>query len=703
MSLFTKRETAIFPRSRRRALAPMTALFLGFGLLSACKVDPLDPAEGEGGNGGGGSAEIKPAVSSYVTTAIPAAFVGYFDPPVGASYSDDYAVVGSTKPPSWSWGKIELLEGHQAYRTEGYNLRTEKERWQDTYQDTDYPLQTYYGSLNQQLVDGFNLYYKSPCAGSNGTTGAPACAATKSPMRPEARFVLLQIGPKTATLSCDTTKTPVLLVHGSIQNGNVWIQPNGNDGSGNTYPDTPHQTGFVQALETAGTCTYAVTFGTFHGDNFNQAINLANAVRRIKTLTGRPKVDVIAWSKGTIAADVYLADAAKWTDWGTKHFEALAAEQAKRVPAFQNDVRAYIALSGPHLGIDLNFRHPYDNLVIASAKENAPVGQGPLAWSSFSAIQCVTWGFLGSPQSIYPNPYADSICANRGAVWPDFWSKIYTSNITGLDSTGKPLHPKSLKTLNTAQGLAAADYNFDKYNMSMWGAFDDNGTYVSPYQGQLQVANDLRSYYPTPDRQTGQIGVNWSTIDTDESKWRQWLVIKLAYNVAPIVGGAMLDNTAHTTCRNTAYDPVAFPCKANHAYYNASTADSYLFGYATYRLMDGIGIKAAMEMGGNFIARLKSHGLNPALDYLYVLHGSAVGTGGTPFEMDGMATPTSAPHGDGVLFDVSIAAQTQLTQGWTAAQKTAKSAQEAMAYGHLDMGVTQAVWTKMINKLASVP
>lgn len=702
MFLFTKRETAMFPVWSRRALAPTTALFLG--ILSACSDGSIDPDKGSGGGGSSGSGGETAGVSSYVTTVIPTALQGYFDPPVnGGAYADSYTVVGSTKPPSWSWGKIELLEGHQSYRTEGYNFRTEKGRWQDTFQDATYPLQTYYGALNQQLVDGFNLYYKSGCAGTAGSSAAPACAATKSPQRPEARFVLLQHGPKTATLACDKTKTPVLLVHGSLQNGNVWIHPNGTDGTGQTYPGTPAQTGFVQALEAAGTCTYAVTFGSFHGDNFNQAINLSNAVRRVKTLTGRPKVDVIAWSKGALAADVYISDPAKWTGWGTKHFEVLAAEQAKRVPAFKSDVRAYIALSGPHLGLDLNFRHPYDDLVIASTKENAPLGQGPMTWSSFAAIQCVTWGYSSSPQSVFPNPNAYSICENRGAMWPDYWKKIFTSNITGLDATGKPLHPKSLKTLNTEQGLAAADYSFDKYNMAMWGAFDDNGTYVSPYQGQLQAAYDLRPFYPIADRQTGQIGVNWTTVDTDEYKWRQWLVIKLAYNVAPVIGGAMLDDAAHTTCRNTAYDPLAFPCKANHAYYNAATAESYLFGYATYRLMDGIGIKAAMEMGGNFISRLKSHGLNPALDYLYVVHGSTVGGSGSVFEMDGMSCPTCDPHGDGVLFDVSIAAQAQLTQGWTATARSTKSAQEAVPYGHLEVGTTPAVWTKMIAKLASLP
>src|SRR5262249_12666026 len=159
-------------------------------------------------------------------------------------------------------------------------------------QDKDYPLQTYFGALNQELVDGFNIHYKDACAGVVGGANAPDCPA-KGPTRPEARFVLLQIGPKTAAKACDTTKTPVLLVHGSVQNGNVWLFPNGNDGSSNTYPGTTQKTGFVQALEAAGTCAFAVTFGNHHGDNFNQATNLANAIRRVKELTGRSKVDIV--------------------------------------------------------------------------------------------------------------------------------------------------------------------------------------------------------------------------------------------------------------------------------------------------------------------------------------------------------------------------------------------------------------------------
>jgi triacylglycerol esterase/lipase EstA (alpha/beta hydrolase family) len=702
-------------------LAATASAALLVGLFAAACDDTPDPEDhggttaagghGQGGAGGqgdqggaGGQGNQGGAGSDYPSDPVPPPFDAYFDPPVDTKYADDYRVVGSITPPSWSWGEIELLEGYQAYRAEGYNLRTQKLRYQDTYQDSDYPLQTYFGALNQQLVDGFNIHYNDACAGSASGPPAPACPA-RGPTRPEARFVLLQHGPMTASLSCDTGRTPVLLVHGALQNGNVWLYPGGNDGAGNAYPGTTQETGFVQALEAEGLCAYAITFGNFHGDNFNQAINLSNAVRRIQALTGAPKVDVIAWSKGVLSADLYLSDVAAWQDWGGRHFEQLAAEQARRVPAFREDVRAYVALSGPHLGIDLNFRHPFDDLLIFSTAESAPVGQGPVTWGWMSAIQCVTWGYVDSPGSIFPDPYAYSVCEQRGGTWLDYWTRIYTSNITGLDAGGEPTHEESLEALNTAQGVDPADYDFDKYNIAMWGSIDDSGKFVSAYLGQMQAAYDLRSYYPTPNREDDPASYDWSQLDTDEYKWRDWLAMKLNYNPSPPYSGAgwLLDDAGHTACRNTAFDPADSPCRGQHLYYEPSTAEEYSLGYATYKMMDGIGIQAVMEMGGNFIERLRAHGLREDLDYLYVLHGSSPGAAGSIFEIDGMDCPSCDPHGDGVLFDVSVAARDQLTQGWSSAAKADRSRQEGVPYGHLEMGVTPAVWGKMIDQLNALP
>jgi hypothetical protein len=624
----------------------------------------------------------------------------YFDLPAGAAYADGYAVAGSLTPVSWSWGKIELLEGYQRFRTEGYNLRTQKLRYEDTYHDDQYPLQSYFGELNQELVAGFNLHYNNPCAGATGAAGAPACPS-RGPTRPEARFVLLHHGPKTAALACDTTKTPVLLVHGAMQNANVWLYPGGRDAAGSAYPGTAQQTGFVQALEDQNICTYAVTFGSFHGDNFNHAINLANAISRVKAITGRPKVNVVAWSKGVLPVDLYAGNVASWNDWGTRYFQRIAAEQAKWVPAFRQDIHTYVALSGPHLGIDLNFRHPFNDLLIYSTAESAPLGQGPVTWGWMSAIQCVTWGYVDSPQSIFPDPYAYSVCEHRGGTWVDYWSRIYTSNIVSLGSDGQPVYQKTLKKLNTDQGLSESAYSFDKYNLAMWGSVSESGEFVSAYLGQMQAAYDLRAHYPVPDRSGAPASEDWSELDTDETKWHDWLNIKLS---SPSLGaGVMLDDPGHVDCRETAFDPAGSPCKAAHSYYDSRNALSFVWPYATYKMMDGIGINAVMEMGGNFIERLKAHGLSPDLDDLYVLHGSSSGAAGSIFEIDGMDCPTCDPHGDGVLFDVSVAARDQLTQGWPAAAKEARSAQEGVPYGHLEVGVTPAVWAKMIARFNANP
>ncbi|MDI1482112.1 hypothetical protein [Polyangium sp. y55x31] len=650
---------------------------------------------GPGGSGGGGSGGEGGSVPYPPADAFDPAYDAYFDPPAAGEYVDDYRVVGEITPPSWSWGKIELVEGLQRYRTEGYNIRTQKLRWEDTFEDDTYALKTYFGALNQQLVDGFNIHYKDACAGEVGKSGAPACGK-KGPMRPEARFVLLHHGPKTASLSCDKTKTPVVLVHGAMQNGNVWLLPGGDDGAGNAYPGTAQKTGFVQWLEERGHCTYALTFGTFHGDNFNQATNLANVIRRVASLVGQPKVDIVAWSKGVLSADLYLSNVSSWKDWGSKHFERVAADSAKNVPAFRKDVRTYVALSGPHLGIDLNFRHPFNNLIIYSTPDAAPIGQGPVTWGWMSAVQCVTFGYASGPNSIFPNPYAYSACENRGATWPDFWTRIYTSNITGLDAEGKPVSEKSLEALNVAEGVSGADFDFDQYNHAMWGSIDESGAYVSAYLGQLQTAYDLRKFYPLPNRQDDPASYDWSELDTDESKWRAWVnTYKLAYNPAGVPAGWIEDDDAHITCRATSYEPQTSPCKAKHAYYDTAHAEDYSFGYATYTLMDGIGIEAVMEMGGNFIERLKGHGLSPDLDSLYVVHGQKPGAPGTIFEIDGMECPTCDPKGDGVLFDVSIAAQDQLTQGWSADAKASRSKQEGVPFGHLEVGVAPAVWEKI--------
>lgn len=630
-------------------------------------------------------AEAPPAAEAVGTAEAPldADLAPYFD--AVTTPTNSYRVVGTLTPPSWSWGQIELLEGYQRFRSEYYNPRTLKLRSQDTYQSSDYPVATYFGSLNQQLVDGFNLYYGNSCATTAGST-----CPTPGPTKPEARFVLLHKGRATAARTCNVNLTPTLLVHGAIQDANVWLFPNGNNGSGGTYGGAAQLTGLVQDLESKGRCVYAVTFGSFHGDNFNHAIHVANAVKRVKALhPGVARVDIVAWSKGVLAVDPWMENAATWGGFSaTRFFERLAKEQASQVPAYDDSVRVYVPLSGPHKGIDLNFRHPIHTLTIASTASNAPVGRGPMPWTYFSAFQCVTFGY---DVPWFKNPYAESVCAGSGGTWPDYFRRIYLSNITGLSSTGTPVSASTLQTLNTNQGLSASSFNFDDYNMSLFGAVNNSGKYVTAYAGQLQAAYDLRATYPIPDRSAAA----WDNIDPDENRYFPWMDTKLIYNpLNPFIAAGYMAASDHRVCRTTAFDPTGSPCFAYHAYntnQNREAYDSLLYG--KYRIMDGLGMAAAMEMGGKFITRLAEHGLDSRLPSLYVLYGTAGGS--QPFETDGMTSTTSALRGDGVLFEASIAAMTQLTQGWTTAKKTADAKQEGMAYDHLSMGITPAVWNKI--------
>jgi hypothetical protein len=623
--------------------------------------------------------------------ALPTDLAPYFD--TNAAPANTYRVVGTYTPPAWSWGQIELLEGQQLYRTEYYNKRTEKLRDQDTYQSSSYPLRTYFGSLNQQLVNGFNLYYQNACATTAGST-----CPVPGPTRPAARFVLLHKGRKTAARTCNVSLTPTLLVHGAMQDANVWLFPNGNDGTGSAYGGAAQVTGFVQDLESKNRCVYAVTFGSFHGDNFSQAINVSNAVKRIQALhPGVARVDVVAWSKGVLSVDAWLSNAPTWTGFSTtRFFERMAAEQARAVPAYDDSVRTYVALSGPHRGIDLNFRHPIHTLTIASTSNNAPVGRGPMPWTYFSAFQCVNWG---PDVPWYNNPYAESVCEGSGGTWPDYFRRIYVSNLTSLDSTGKPVTGGTLKTLNVNQGVSSTAFNFDEYNMSMFGSVDDTGKYVNAYVGQLQAADDLRGLYPIPDRS----GYEWDDVDQDEARYFPWVDQKLVYNpYNPAIAAGYLSNT-HTQCKATAFDPVGSPCYAYHAYNTNQNREGYdALNYGKYRIIQSLGIAAAKEMGGKFITRLSERGLDSRLPSLYVLYGTTYGAStDARYETDGMSCPTCSVNGDGVLFNASIAAVNQLTQGWTTTKKTADARQEGVPYGHLEVGVTPAVWAKMTAHFAS--
>ena len=66
-----------------------------------------------------------------------------------------------------------------------------------------------------------------------------------------------------------------------------------------------------------------------------------------------------------------------------------------------------------------------------------------------------------------------------------------------------------------------------------------------------------------------------------------------------------------------------------------------------------------------------------------------------------MSCPTCAVNGDGVLFNKSIAAASTLTSKWTTAKRTTDAKQESVGDGHLEVGVTPAVWNKVLAYLSA--
>ncbi|RCK78644.1 MAG: putative acetyltransferases and hydrolases with the alpha/beta hydrolase fold [Candidatus Ozemobacter sibiricus] len=179
-----------------------------------------------------------------------------------------------------------------------------------------------------------------------------------------------------------TFRHPVLLVHGAGDNANrAWIHP-----FHAVLPDDPlppEKQGFAPWLANLGYAVFAVTFAHNQGDNFRQAEQVANAIRRIRILLGRTHdptfaVDVVAHSKGNVAVRLYCSDGA-----------ALFPQKRFLTP-FRGDVRTYIAIAPPMRGIDTPFRSYAYNLAVATkGTYNAPVAPDAMLlngqWQSMDA------------------------------------------------------------------------------------------------------------------------------------------------------------------------------------------------------------------------------------------------------------------------------------------------------------------------------
>lgn len=165
--------------------------------------------------------------------------------------------------------------------------------------------------------------------------------------RPLAGQYLLHLAPG---WDSNIHKTPVILIHGA-----------GLDATSFTNLYGMGYDGIQQQLAALGHRVFALTFSHSHGDNFYQAEQLADAISRVRDLCKVEKVDLIAHSKGGIAARLYLSNMS--------------------LTAYRDDVRKYVMLGTPNLGTDFAFRNPALSYPLYLSDSN-----GVIAWDKISLM-----------------------------------------------------------------------------------------------------------------------------------------------------------------------------------------------------------------------------------------------------------------------------------------------------------------------------
>lgn len=196
--------------------------------------------------------------------------------------------------PGNGWAKVErYLDTTPGFRTEQYPA--------DGRGDQDGARRTYFGGTGQPASSRFLLY-----SATGWDTGS----------RP----------------------TPVLLVHGANDNADrAWANPGE---SGTCGASACPSTGLAQYLAGTGHRVFAIGFAHKQGDNLLQAQAVGDAVALIRARLGVPQVDVVAWSKGEVAARAYVSSVRP--SWGR---------------AYAGDVRRLITLGGPNGGLDYVYAH----------------------------------------------------------------------------------------------------------------------------------------------------------------------------------------------------------------------------------------------------------------------------------------------------------------------------------------------------------
>ncbi len=255
----------------------------------------------------------------------------------------------------------EVFNGNEIYTQDGTTrLWAEIARYRD-------PDTTLFGSVT----------YNSQTDWPESDFYAPWIATCFGSTEPDSGTFLLHVGPDIAL----ATGTPILFVPGAGDNASRGFITMA---SHFDYDFRP---------------VFAITFPHPHGDVFQQAEIVADAVAVVKARTGASQIDVVSHSKGGIATAIYLSNEAS-TDWADTAYAGSAT-------AYDGSVRRAVFIATPLAGIDTAYRWSSGNLMSLESD----TAFSPSSWSMyypyttanpFGAEALTDQDFLPDGQDLFP-------------------------------------------------------------------------------------------------------------------------------------------------------------------------------------------------------------------------------------------------------------------------------------------------------------
>ncbi len=243
--------------------------------------------------------------------------------------------------------------------------------------------------------------------------------------KPHSRLALLHYAPG---YDKNTTKNPVLLVHGAGDHAyHGWCHPYHMELPEGQSIEKP---GLMQYLSSKGYPVFALTYSHPHGDNFYQAEQIYNAIKRIKEIKkgGKDfKVDIYCHSKGAMATRIYLSSLGN--DF----------PEYKWLTPYKNNVRKVIFAGSPLKGLDTQFRYYTYNLMVKTQDLPAPMGTNKFTmYGLYSDCTKHNTLFPGQDQMLH-NWVKDGIDLTYHSYTADMnmtMNSLYNGGLTTLMASG---------------------------------------------------------------------------------------------------------------------------------------------------------------------------------------------------------------------------------------------------------------------------